>query len=56
MHTYAAVTKSGLYIHLSMVEEQSFYILVYDTLNYTAELRYFTNVELARNYIRAIKE
>jgi hypothetical protein len=54
MHTYDAITKTGLYIHLSMMEEQSFYILVQDLDNFTLTMKFFSNPHTAREFIKSL--
>jgi hypothetical protein len=54
MHIYDAITKTGLHIHLSMNDEQSFYILVYDIDNYMLTMQFFNNVELALAFIHTL--
>jgi hypothetical protein len=55
MHTYDAVTKTGLQIHLSMMDEQSFYILVYDFENFTLTMKFFDRVEPAKAFIQSLE-
>ena len=54
MHTYDAITKTGLYIHLSMMEEQSFYILVQDLDNFTLTMKFFHDPNTAREFIKSL--
>ena len=54
MHTYDAITKTGLYIHLSMMEEQSFYILVQDLDNFTLTMKFFNDPNTAREFIKSL--
>ena len=54
MHTYDAITKTGLYIHLSMMEEQSFYILVQDLDNFTLTMKFFNEPNTAREFIKSL--
>lgn len=54
MHTYDAITKTGLYIHLSMMEEQSFYILVQDLDNFTLTIKFFNDPNTAREFIKSL--
>ncbi len=54
MHIYDAVTQTGLHIHLSMNEEESFYILVYDIDNFMLTMRFFNRVEPALAFIQSL--
>jgi hypothetical protein len=54
MHTYDAITKTGLHIHLSMLEEESFYILVHDLENYTLTMKFFSRVSDAQQFIKSL--
>jgi hypothetical protein len=53
MYTYDAITKDGLIIHLSMSTGVSNYILVIDTYNDSINMKYFTDVETAREFIQS---
>jgi hypothetical protein len=55
MHIYDAVTSSGLHIHLSMMEEESFYIMVHDLVNFTMTMKFFSSVEPARAFIQSLE-
>lgn len=55
MHIYDAITNSGLHIHLSMIDEKSFYILVYDFFNYDVTMKFFNNCNTAKEFIQALK-
>jgi len=54
MHIYDAITDSGLYIHLSMNDEESFYILVHDLVNFTMTMKFFNSVEPAKAFIQSL--
>lgn len=54
MHTYDAITKTGLYIHLSMKDEETFYIMVHDFENFTLTMKFFNNLEKAKNFIQSL--
>lgn len=54
MHTYDAITNTGLYIHLSMVTPTQCYILVYDTYIQTLNMKFFNNQESALYFIRSL--
>jgi hypothetical protein len=54
MHIYDAITKTGLHIHLSMKEDESFYILVHDLDNFTLTMKFFSKVEPALEFIRSL--
>ena len=54
MHIYDAVTNTGLHIHLSMNDEESFYILVYDIDNFMLTMRFFNKVETALEFIQSL--
>ena len=55
MHTYDAITKCGLHIHLSMSTENTCYILVYDIFTQQMSFKFFTTVETALEFIRSIE-
>jgi hypothetical protein len=55
MHTYDAITKCGLHIHLSMSTNNTCYILVYDTFTQQMSFKFFTTVETALEFIRSIE-
>lgn len=55
MHIYDAITKTGLHIHLSMMDEQSFYILVYDFENFNMTMKFFNSVEPAKAFIQSLE-
>jgi hypothetical protein len=55
MHTYDALTNTGLMIHLSMKTETQCYILVYDTYTQSVNMKFFTNREAALYFIRTIE-
>ena len=55
MHIYDAITSSGLHIHLSMMEEQSFYIMVHDLVNFNMTMKFFSSVEPARAFIQSLE-
>ncbi len=54
MHIYNAITNTGLHIHLSMMDEQSFYILVHDFENFTLTMKFFNSVEPAKAFIQSL--
>ena len=54
MHIYDAVTLTGLHIHLSMNENESFYILVYDIDNFMLTIKFFNRVEPALEFIKSL--
>lgn len=54
MHIYDAITKTGLHIHLSMMDERSFYILVHDLVNFTLTMKFFNNVQEATSFIQSL--
>jgi hypothetical protein len=54
MHIYDAITQTGLHIHLSMREDESFYILVHDTNNFTLTIKFFSQVEPALKFIQSL--
>jgi hypothetical protein len=54
MHIYDAITKTGLHIHLSMMEEESFYILVHDLENFTLTMKFFNNAQTATEFIQSL--
>jgi len=54
MHIYDAITKTGLHIHLSMIEERSFYILVHDLENFTLTMKFFNDPTTAREFIKSL--
>jgi hypothetical protein len=55
MHIYDAVTNTGLHIHLSMKDDESFYIMVHDLVNFTMTMKFFTSVEPARQFIQSLE-
>ena len=54
MHIYNAITQTGLQIHLSMNDEESFYILVYDFENFILTMKFFRSVEPALEFIKTL--
>jgi len=55
MHIYDAITETGLHIHLSMMEEESFYIMVHDPVNFNMTMKFFNSVEPARQFIQSLE-
>jgi hypothetical protein len=55
MHIYDAITKDGLYIHLSMSTSTQCYIIVHDIYTHKFSMKFFTNQEKAIAFIRAIE-
>jgi len=54
MYIYNAITKTGLLIHLSMSEEHTFYILVFDIDNFKLTMKFFNNIETALAFIQEL--
>ena len=54
MYTYDATTNSGLMIHLSMKENSDCYILVYDTFTQQVTMKFFTDVDSAKDFIQTL--
>lgn len=54
MYTYDALTKSGMLIHLTMYDSVTCYILVHDTYTHQFHMKFFTNMETAKNFIKNI--
>ena len=55
MQTYDALTKNGLLIHLSMTMHNDVcYIFVYDLYTLTFNVKYFTDMQSAREFIKTI--
>ena len=54
MHTYDAITKDGLLIHLSMATSTQCYILVHDIYTHAITMKFFTDQQTALNFIRAL--
>ena len=54
MYTYDATTKSGLMIHLSMKENSDCYILVYDVFTQQLTMKFFTDVDSAKEFITSL--
>jgi hypothetical protein len=54
MYTYDATTKSGLMIHLSMKENSDCYILVYDVFTQQLTMKFFTDVDSAKEFIHSL--
>ena len=52
MYIYNAITKTGLIIHLSMSQEHTFYILVFDIDNFKLTMRFFNNIETAVAFVQ----
>jgi GGDEF domain-containing protein len=52
MYIYNAITKTGLMIHLSMSQEHTFYILVFDIDNFKLTMRFFNNIETAVAFVQ----
>ena len=55
MHIYDAITETGLHIHLSMMEEESFYIMVHDLVNFNMTMKFFNSVEPAKAFIQSLE-
>ena len=54
MHTYDAITKTGLIIHLSMSTDNTGYILVYDLVEMKVSMKFFTDVNSALEFIHSL--
>lgn len=54
MYIYDAITKTGLVIHLSMSNEHTFYIMVFDVDNFKLTMKFFNNIETALAFIQAL--
>ena len=54
MHTYDAITKDGLHIHLSMSLNEVCYILVHDIYTHAFEMKFFTDQQEALSFIRSL--
>jgi GGDEF domain-containing protein len=54
MYIYNAITKTGLLIHLSMSEQHTFYILVFDIDNFKLTMKFFNNIETALAFIQEL--
>ena len=54
MHTYDAITNSGLHIHLSMLGNEVCYIFVHDIYTHQFEMKFFTNQQSAISFIRSL--
>ena len=54
MHTYDAITNSGLHIHLSMSNNNTCYIFSRDIYNHVLTMKFFTNVEDALMFIQSL--
>ena len=54
MYVYDAITKTGLVIHLSMSDDHTFYILVFDVDNFKLSMQFFNNLETALAFIQAL--
>ena len=54
MYIYDAITKTGLVIHLSMSNDHTFYILVFDVDNFKLTMKFFNNLETALAFIQAL--
>jgi hypothetical protein len=54
MQTYDAITKNGLVIHLSMTPESDVcYIFVFDIYTLQFDMKFFTDMQSAREYIKS---
>ena len=51
MRRYQNLTPQGLNFYLSLSDRGVCYIIVYDVFNAQAQMRYFTNVNLALRFI-----
>jgi hypothetical protein len=54
MHTYDAITATGLLIHLSMTDDAVCYILVHNLQSNTTVIKFFTNIEPALDFIHSL--
>jgi hypothetical protein len=54
MHTYDAITKTGLLIHLSMSENNTGYILVHDLVELKLIMKFFTELDSALSFIHSL--
>ena len=54
MHIYDAITRSGMYIHLSMSGNQMCYILVHDIYTHEFKMQYFTDQQTALEFIKSL--
>jgi hypothetical protein len=54
MYIYDAITKTGLVIHLSMSDDHTFYIMVFDIDNFKLSMKFFNNIETALAFIQAL--
>ena len=54
MHTYDAITNSGLHIHLSMSTDNTCYIFSRDIYNHVLTMKFFTNVNDALDFIQSL--
>jgi hypothetical protein len=54
MHIYDTCTADGIYIHLSMSDTNTGYIIVNDIYNDQLRMFYFVDVESARRFIASL--
>lgn len=54
MYIYDAITRSGLQIHLSMLSNETCYILIHDMYTHEFRMRYFTDQQTAVNFIKSL--
>ena len=54
MYIYDAITKTGLVIHLSMSDDHTFYIMVFDIDKFVLTMKFFNNIETALDFIQAL--
>jgi len=54
MHTYDAITQTGLHIHLSMSNYNTCYIFSRDIYNHVLTMKFFTNVNDALEFIQSL--
>jgi hypothetical protein len=54
MHIYDTRTSDGIYIHLSMSEDSTGYIIVNDIYDNTLRMFYFVDADSARRFINSL--
>ncbi len=54
MHTYDNYTKHGIHIHLSVSKDNTCYILVRDVYDHEIIIKFFTDTESAKEFIKSL--
>lgn len=54
LNVHDITTNVGLHFHLSLKDEESFYILVYDFYNFVVSMKFFNNSIDAKKFIEEL--